>query len=554
MTGGDDGLRWYQREAIRGVYDAFRSGARSVALQLPTGAGKSHAAIGGLIVPSVRAGNLVAFAADTAELVDDAAKRLRDAGLRTGIIQADRPRDPGAAVFAASVQTLVARSAEELPAFTRIVIDEAHIAGAPTIRALLDRWPAARIVGLSATARRGAGPRRLVSCPVARMQERRRRARLPGATPVARGRRHARAPRLRGPVRRRRPRGGRAGEGREPMSRSAEAFASSPRGGAAWRDVSPSRRCPVCDRGSWCQVSRDSRVALCKRVAEGGHEKINRDGVVFHVHTLDVAARPEPRRDVWSPEGPDAECANLAVRDRAYRSLLAALPLAAEHRADLTRRGLDAERIARNVYRSLPDDRRERERAAAAVVEAVGEGAAAGVPGMVQRHGRWTIAGWHGLLIPVRAPDGCVEALKVRCSDERAPRYSFVSSASRGGPRAVAAVHHPLDAMAMRGSARVCAVSEGPLKSDLATALLNLPVLGVPGVGRWREGAAAVIAYGAERAAVALDMDTDNPLVAAATQNMLRELRRAGARAEWWRWPAERKGIDDQALFLKGNK
>lgn len=172
MTGGDDGLRWYQRDAIRGVYDAFRAGARSVMLQLPTGAGKSHAAIGGLIVPSVRAGNLVAFAADTSELVDDAAKRLRDAGLRAGIIQADRPRDPDAEVFVCSLQTLVARRVEELPAFTRIVVDEAHIAGAPTIRALLERWPAARVVGLSATPHREDGQRLPFDVLVAGVQPR----------------------------------------------------------------------------------------------------------------------------------------------------------------------------------------------------------------------------------------------------------------------------------------------------------------------------------------------------------------------------------------------
>lgn len=333
------------------------------------------------------------------------------------------------------------------------------------------------------------------------------------------------------------------------MSRSNEAFAGDC--GGRWIDASPSRRCVVCGRSSWCQ--RRGNVVLCKRVAEGGREKINRDGVTFHIHLIGESAdHTAPRRDIWTPEGPEPECANLAVRDRAYRALLAALPLSPQHRADLTRRGLDAERIARNGYRTLPDDQRERARLAAAVVDAVGEGAAAGVPGVVRRRGRWTIAGWHGLLVPVRAQGGEIEALKTRCDDERAPRYSYLSGARRGGPRAVAAVHFPLDAMAMRGSARVVACTEGPAKGDVATALLGVPILAIPGVARWREGVAALLAFGVERVAVALDMDAaENPHVAAATQHMLQELRRAGARAELWRWPPERKGIDDQALFLK---
>jgi hypothetical protein len=45
-------------------------------MQMPTGAGKSHAAIGGIIVPSVAAGRTVIFAAHLEEIIDDAAGRV----------------------------------------------------------------------------------------------------------------------------------------------------------------------------------------------------------------------------------------------------------------------------------------------------------------------------------------------------------------------------------------------------------------------------------------------------------------------------------------------
>jgi len=44
-------LRPYQRDAIMRVQSVYREGASSVCLQMPTGAGKSHAAIGDRMAP-----------------------------------------------------------------------------------------------------------------------------------------------------------------------------------------------------------------------------------------------------------------------------------------------------------------------------------------------------------------------------------------------------------------------------------------------------------------------------------------------------------------------
>ena len=56
------------------------------------------------------------------------------------------------------------------------------------------------------------------------------------------------------------------------------------RGGRGWADVSPLRRCPVCDGSSWCQVARDGLTVLCKRIGNGARPKVNGAGVDYYVH------------------------------------------------------------------------------------------------------------------------------------------------------------------------------------------------------------------------------------------------------------------------------
>jgi hypothetical protein len=58
--------------------------------------------------------------------------------------------------------------------------------------------------------------------------------------------------------------------------------------GRSWVDASPSRRCAVCGGDSWCQTHREGGTVLCKRVGNGGREKMNRDGVMYWVHRLSV--------------------------------------------------------------------------------------------------------------------------------------------------------------------------------------------------------------------------------------------------------------------------
>lgn len=146
-------LRPYQQEGLANVLDAFRGGARSVLCILPTGGGKttlfSHL-IAGLHSRGKRAVVLV----HRRELAEQACKRLREFGVPHGLIMAGEVAQPWHGVQVASVQTLTRRTA---PAADLVVCDEAHLSTAATWASILSQYPAARILGVTATPWRLSG-------------------------------------------------------------------------------------------------------------------------------------------------------------------------------------------------------------------------------------------------------------------------------------------------------------------------------------------------------------------------------------------------------------
>lgn len=141
-------LRPYQLEQNEQIAQCYADGARAVVSQMPTGAGKTATAAVA-IATAVEQGHRVLFAAHLDTLVSDTCDRLRQYGVRAGYVQAGRPSDPEAPVQVASLQTLHARN--ERPPADLVILDECHRALGPTVRALLDSYPAARLLGLTAT-------------------------------------------------------------------------------------------------------------------------------------------------------------------------------------------------------------------------------------------------------------------------------------------------------------------------------------------------------------------------------------------------------------------
>lgn len=141
VTSAKHTLRDYQRRAVAKVVAAL--GNRPI-LVAPTGSGKTvmaTALVEELGLPTL-------WLAHRKELIDQAAHRLSCHGLSVGIVMADFAPMPLSRVQVASVQTLVRR---EKPHARLIVIDEAHHATASTYGQILDAYPEAARVGLTAT-------------------------------------------------------------------------------------------------------------------------------------------------------------------------------------------------------------------------------------------------------------------------------------------------------------------------------------------------------------------------------------------------------------------
>jgi len=137
-------LRDYQQRGLSEILAAFSGGARRVLAVSPTGSGKttlfSH-------LVSEEPGNVVILV-HRRELATQAANRLREFGVDFGLVMSGEPTRPYARVQIASVQTLVRRKA---PPAALVIADEAHLSTAATWQTILDWYPHARILGVTAT-------------------------------------------------------------------------------------------------------------------------------------------------------------------------------------------------------------------------------------------------------------------------------------------------------------------------------------------------------------------------------------------------------------------
>ena len=170
-------LRPYQQRAIDDAREHVRAGRRRVLLVAPTGAGKTVVAVG-LIASALGRGRRTLMVAHRRELVRQPYERLLAAGLRledvgvvlAGVGAGGRDCDastggwgaaqarPDAPVQVAGIDTLRRRA---LPPADIVIIDEAHRTLAASYRWLVDQYPGAVVLGLTATPcradRRGLG-------------------------------------------------------------------------------------------------------------------------------------------------------------------------------------------------------------------------------------------------------------------------------------------------------------------------------------------------------------------------------------------------------------
>jgi superfamily II DNA or RNA helicase len=116
---------------------------------MPTGAGKTLTA-STVVHGAASKRNPTWWLCHRRELVAQASQTFYSLGIPHGVVQAGHVSDPHALVQVGSIQT-VTRRTDALPEPALIVFDESHHIGAASWDALFQRFPRAKILGLTAT-------------------------------------------------------------------------------------------------------------------------------------------------------------------------------------------------------------------------------------------------------------------------------------------------------------------------------------------------------------------------------------------------------------------
>jgi len=148
-------LRPYQHKLVSDVRASFRL-HRRVLMQACTGAGKTvivaHIAAG-----AAERGRRTCILAHRRELIEQASAKLSWAGVEHGTITADQRLPIRMQTVVASVQTLARRLDHYRDAFDFLVADECHHAVAGQWQQVIDAYPSAKVLGVTATPERMDG-------------------------------------------------------------------------------------------------------------------------------------------------------------------------------------------------------------------------------------------------------------------------------------------------------------------------------------------------------------------------------------------------------------
>lgn len=152
-------MRPYQQAAREAIHAEWNDGRRRTLLVLPTGTGKTIV-FAAVTEDQVRSGSRVLVLAHRGELLEQAADKIkRSTGLASAVEKAEQTcLDSWCRVVVGSVQSLQRPARlEQFPAdyFGTIIIDEAHHAIADGYQRVLEHFPEANVLGVTATPDRG---------------------------------------------------------------------------------------------------------------------------------------------------------------------------------------------------------------------------------------------------------------------------------------------------------------------------------------------------------------------------------------------------------------
>lgn len=152
-------LRPYQQKAMNAVLEQWEQGIRKTLLVLPTGCGKTIV-FAKIAEERVRMGDRVLILAHRGELLDQAADKLESAtGLKCAVEKAEQScMGSWYRVVVGSVQTMMRETrlsdfSEDY--FHTIIIDEAHHCISDSYQRILQHFPRANVLGVTATPDRG---------------------------------------------------------------------------------------------------------------------------------------------------------------------------------------------------------------------------------------------------------------------------------------------------------------------------------------------------------------------------------------------------------------
>ena len=153
-------LRPYQSELLNKLKMSVRKKNRRIILQSPTGSGKSII-FSKIISGANKKENSVLFLVHRRQLIMQASSHLNNENIDHGIIMAGVIPNLYENVQLASIDTLRSRCiTKEIVPWPRadiIVVDEFHRVGGATYQKILEKYPEALIVGVTATPCRGSG-------------------------------------------------------------------------------------------------------------------------------------------------------------------------------------------------------------------------------------------------------------------------------------------------------------------------------------------------------------------------------------------------------------
>lgn len=152
-------LRPYQQKAKEAVFEQWENGARRTLLVLPTGCGKTIV-FAKITEDCVKHGDRVLILAHRGELLEQAADKIHKAtGLGCAVEKAEEScQGSWFRIVVGSVQTLMReKRLGRFPAdyFNTIIIDEAHHCISDSYQRVLQHFPEAHVLGVTATPDRG---------------------------------------------------------------------------------------------------------------------------------------------------------------------------------------------------------------------------------------------------------------------------------------------------------------------------------------------------------------------------------------------------------------